>query len=73
VTINESAVARGELVRLNDTDDLHIVAAEDSAGVIILAGEPIGEPIAQYGPFVMNSQAEIEQALRDYQAGKLTA
>lgn len=73
VTINESAVARGELVRLNDTDDLHIVAAEGSAGVIILAGEPIGEPIAQYGPFVMNSQAEIEQALRDYQAGKLTA
>lgn len=73
VTINESTVARGELVRLNATDDLSIAAQQESAGVIILAGEPIGEPIAQYGPFVMNSQAEIEQALRDYQSGKLTA
>jgi redox-sensitive bicupin YhaK (pirin superfamily) len=40
---------------------------------ILLAGKPIGEPIAQYGPFVMNTREEIERAVRDYQSGKLTA
>lgn len=73
VTVNDQQVERGELVRLNQTDDLQLKSVNSSVGIIILAGEPIGEPIAQYGPFVMNSQAEIEQALRDYQSGKLTA
>lgn len=48
--------------------DLH--AAED-ARTLIVAGKPLREPIAQYGPFVMNSAAEIEQTLRDYRDGKL--
>jgi redox-sensitive bicupin YhaK (pirin superfamily) len=40
--------------------------------VLLLAGKPIGEPIVQYGPFVMNSREEIEQAMLDYQSGELT-
>ena len=36
-------------------------------------GTPIGEPIVQYGPFVMNTRAEIDQALSDYQSGRLGA
>ncbi|WP_169929939.1 pirin family protein [Pseudidiomarina aestuarii] len=72
VAINGDVLQRGELARLAATDTLQLQSdgAED-ASVILLAGEPIGEPIAQYGPFVMNTQQEIEQAIRDYQAGRL--
>ncbi len=41
--------------------------------VLVLAGKPLGEPVAQYGPFVMNTHQEIEQTLRDYRDGTLTA
>ena len=56
---------RGALVRC--TSDVELVAGGGPVEALVLQGRPIGEPVAQYGPFVMNSRAEIQQAFADYQ------
>jgi redox-sensitive bicupin YhaK (pirin superfamily) len=53
-------------------DRIEVTAGPDGARFLVLAGKPLREPIAQYGPFVMNTREEIEQAMRDYQSGELT-
>lgn len=50
-----------------------IEAGDNDLRMILIAGKPLGEPVVQYGPFVMNTHAEIEQALDDYRNGRLTA
>ncbi|WP_339896958.1 pirin family protein [uncultured Gilvimarinus sp.] len=59
---------------LGDGDSIAITAAgTEPLRLLLIGGKPIGEPIAQYGPFVMNTHEEIEQAINDYRAGTLTA
>jgi hypothetical protein len=56
----------------NDAEsDGVIIEAMEDARAMLVAGRPLGEPIAQYGPFVMNTQEEIQQALADYRDGRL--
>jgi redox-sensitive bicupin YhaK (pirin superfamily) len=57
---------------LSTGDTVSLVAGPKGARVLVLAGKPIGEPVVQYGPFVMNTREEIEQAIADYQAGALS-
>jgi len=57
---------------LSPGERIQISAAAEPARFLLLAGKPLREPIVQYGPFVMNTRAEIEQALRDFQSGALT-
>ena len=57
---------------LSDGDAVELAGGPDGGRVILLAGRPLLEPIVQYGPFVMNTREEIEQAVRDYQSGVLT-
>jgi redox-sensitive bicupin YhaK (pirin superfamily) len=61
-----------QLVRLAREGGGFTVAAEGEAGLtaLVLAGEPIGEPVVGYGPFVMNSEREIAQAFADFQSGR---
>lgn len=56
---------------LGDGDAVAVESVGDVARFILLAGKPIGEPVAQYGPFVMNTREEIEQAIADYRSGAL--
>lgn len=65
-------VPAGELIEL-DADAEVSLATGAEGHFLLLAAKPIGEPIAQYGPFVMNTEAELRQAFMDYQSGKLTA
>lgn len=58
---------------LDDGDRLSLKAGPQGARLLLIAGRPLNEPVVQYGPFVMNSREEIEQTLRDYQSGRLTA
>ena len=64
-------VSRGELGVLGYGDAFRGRAAAGAARFIVVAGRPLGEPVARYGPFVMNTEAEIRQALADLQAGRL--
>ena len=63
-------IATNRLARLSEEGELSL-RSEAGARVLVLAGKPLHEPIVQYGPFVMNSREEIEQALRDYRDGVL--
>ncbi len=58
---------------LADGDAVELAGGHDGARLLLLAGRPLLEPIVQYGPFVMNSREEIEQAMSDYQRGALIA
>jgi hypothetical protein len=70
VRVREHTATAGELVLFaNDGATLEVTAV-DEAHVIVLAGEPLGEPIVQYGPFVMNTVQEIERAIVDVEAGR---
>jgi redox-sensitive bicupin YhaK (pirin superfamily) len=57
---------------LSDGDTVELTGGKQGGRVILLAAKPLLEPVVQYGPFVMNTREEVEQAVRDYQSGKLT-
>lgn len=81
---NTGALVVEGKIRVNDTDkaptdhfvlfendgEMIKITAEEDAIILILSGEPIDEPIAAYGPFLMNRHEELEQALKDYNQGK---
>jgi redox-sensitive bicupin YhaK (pirin superfamily) len=67
-----TTVNRGQLARLQRAGDTVLLTPlADDTRVVLLSGKPLGEPIVQYGPFVMNTRQQIEQALDDYRRGTL--
>jgi redox-sensitive bicupin YhaK (pirin superfamily) len=62
--------SKGQLAVYEKTGDIHFKTNKSKAGIYFAAGEPLNEPIARGGPFVMNTRGEILQAFEDYQNGK---
>ncbi len=71
VKVGGRTAQSGALAVLEEGEEIHVEGGETGGRFILVAGRPIGEPVVQYGPFVMNTQAEIEQAVADFQAGRL--
>jgi quercetin 2,3-dioxygenase len=79
LVIEGSAIINGETVSpdhfglfKNEGEDISVKANEDTV-LLVLSGQPINEPIAAYGPFLMNNWQELEQAIEDVSAGKFGA
>jgi redox-sensitive bicupin YhaK (pirin superfamily) len=73
IAVNGSTTMQGEaqVAALSTSGESFRLEAEEQSLVLILSGEPINEPVASHGPFVMNTEAEIHQAFEDYRAGKM--
>lgn len=68
-SIDERPIVLRGAALLSDGDALSVRAGEGGARLLLIAGRPLHEPVVQYGPFVMNTREQIEQALADYQSG----
>jgi hypothetical protein len=66
LSIDGETIAASTGAAVDSTREVTLVAGE-RAEILVLQGRPLGEPVAQYGPFVMNTRAEIQQAFEDYQ------
>ncbi|MCC7523768.1 MAG: pirin family protein [Chitinophagaceae bacterium] len=70
IAVNDEKTAEHSFVLFNnDGEDIELRALENSV-ILLLSGEPIQEPIASYGPFVMNTEEEIYEAIQEFQTGK---
>ena len=70
VSVNEEKAGTDHFVLFKNDGELITLEATEDTVVLILSGELINEPIAQYGPFLMNTWEELEQALKDVNTGK---
>jgi redox-sensitive bicupin YhaK (pirin superfamily) len=61
---------RSELGVFSDGDSVQLKGGDKPSRMIVVAGRPLNEPVARYGPFVMNTQAQIHEAIADFRAGK---
>ncbi len=71
--LNGSVAIKGEaqIARLSPSGENVLLESKAESLLLVLSGEPIHEPVASYGPFVMNTEAELQQAFEDYRDGRM--
>jgi redox-sensitive bicupin YhaK (pirin superfamily) len=69
--VDDKQIGEGELAVLGSGDAVRLRGVEKGGRLLLLAGVPVGEPVARYGPFVMNDESELVQAVRDFQSGRM--
>jgi redox-sensitive bicupin YhaK (pirin superfamily) len=72
VTIDGQAVGEAEIARLSSDGEGARVQADGDSILLVMTGEPIDEPVVGYGPFVMNTEGEIRQAIDDFNSGRFS-
>ncbi len=68
--VASTSISTGHIAVLSDGGTLQARAGTNGARFLVVAGKPLREPVAKYGPFVMNTEGEIRQAILDYQSGR---
>ncbi|MGB3460869.1 MAG: pirin family protein [Rhodanobacter lindaniclasticus] len=70
VLVGGERLQRSELGVLSDGEQLQLAGGDKPSRLLVVAGKPLNEPVARYGPFVMNTQAQIHEAIADFRAGR---
>jgi redox-sensitive bicupin YhaK (pirin superfamily) len=68
-TDSKKTISKDHLVIFADGDEVRIRAGEEGARFLLITGKPLNEPVAWYGPIVMNTQKELDQAFKEYREG----
>jgi quercetin 2,3-dioxygenase len=69
--VGDKKIVEGEMALLTSGDAVRLQGTDQTARLLLLAGVPVAEPVARYGPFVMNTEAELMEAVRDFQSGRM--
>lgn len=70
-TVNEKTAQNGDMVYLSKEGEAVTLSSTEGSRILLMAGKPLEQPVVNYGPFVMTTPEEIEEAFRDFRAGKM--
>ncbi len=69
--VNEKTIQNGDMVYLSKEGEEVTLSSTEGSRILLMAGKPLEQPVVNYGPFVMTTPEEIEEAFRDFRAGKM--